>query len=441
MDEQKKKNEEDGEAADDELHWRKFFPAKKSIEELREIILSQEFYRIGSDVFGRALKPSHKMEGPPAVSALSPLTLTPERRAALYVNRYRIQEAGGQLTFEFPDLPEDEGGFSGTPATGKNARRLLLSMIAFCYGSNYLGTSTGEFTARDIFKFWGLKEAGGKDRANLRRTFLSIASGSIHIDNKRPGRARLHKVITFCSTAEIHGEGMDAKYVYHLNPSVLGDVTLTWIRCGELTPEQAKELGGFVPYPTRYLKEPLDQALDNLRLALLTHRWGRIVRADTVLFKWAKVEKSLAKKPDEAARVFHKLLTQAKKKGIIGKPESDKPQIRYDRVGAMRKGRTHPPLKSIKVTFTKPKGPRARRATPRLTERQRLIYEEIVEWISRPIHGTDLPPEKRVECFNAAILREGFKAVHGSYKIHGLAAHPSIAMFWRTISPPERRKA
>jgi len=384
-----------------------------------EIVIGNEHFLKQVDIFGRRLMRSDRVPG------------IFSNRAGRKVDRYRKAIASGQLTFDFDRIPEVAEG--NTPSVHSNVRRLYLTMLGF-NEKNPVGERGGTATFGEIFNLWGVRKPSAVDYDALQKYFLDLARCAVQYDNKRRGVERETWGFNLIEAWAI----TSGRLVWNFTEPALSPVTQLWLE-GELTPRKLGELGGAVFYPAKYLREPLPQHLDNIRCALLVHRYGRYVSFLTIMRDWAKVKADQFRKPDETVKLCRKWMQELKDRGVIGDYH-----IKYEWKGGgpLRKGRTYPPPTQVKVKFYK--RPRAK-ATPDLKPGDRKRLDEILEWLTRKnekgenIHGTTTRPSTIKETLESATARLGMPTVYRAYKEHATGAKPSPPKFWETLYPLGRR--
>jgi hypothetical protein len=367
--------------------------------------------------------------------------MTWERESAAE-RRYRKQTEAGQLVFDFaqiaPGRPQSEKFNTQLPSVHTNTRAMHWAMLFFTFQSCALKAADplgGTATARDFFDAFGIENPGGRDYDRLLKYFYSVATQTVQFDNMRPGKEHHQWGYAFVSWYDITGEGESMRFWWAYNPPAVSPVTIAWLK-GELTPELAAELGGYVEYPRRYLSEPLPAHLDNIRHSLLMHRWGRKVSYLTILKKWGRVPEAQLKRVAESADLAESYFTELKKHGVIGDYYTSVEQ----RAGRLREGQPVP-LRDRKVIFAKP-GNRSR-LTLEAPDRKR--FDEILEWLTRKdqrgdnVHGTTSRPVRIREQLEKAVLRYGMPRVYREYKTHGCGAKPSPPDFWNALYPQGRR--
>jgi hypothetical protein len=356
--------------------------------------------------------------------------------------RFRKQTEAGQLVFDFAEIAPGRPGAdrynTQTPSVHTNTRAMLWAMLFFTFQTKALNAADplgGTATARDFFDAFGVERPHGRDYDRLLKLFYAIATQSVRFDNMKKGEARQRWGYAFTNWYEITGEGEGMRFWWTFNPPAVSPVTVAFIK-DELTPELAAELGGYVSYPRRYLSEPLPAHLDNIRHALLTHRWGRKTSYLTILKKWGRVPEAQLNRVAESTALAESYFSDLKKHGVIGDYYTSVEQ----RASRLRKGQPAP-LRDRKVIFAKPG------ARTRLTLRgdARKQFDEILEWLTRlddrgnNIHGTATEPAKIREQLERAVRRHGMARVHREFLTYSRGAKPSPPEFWAALYPPERR--
>lgn len=385
---------------------------------LKNIPLDRKVYKQQQEVFGRRITPSYTLSR----------ARDSEGRAFA---QYTTKVGSGELTFRFlEDIIKQELGLETTeklPSLGRRGQKMWISMIYFARKQGE--GIQGNFTASELMRLWEVDPTKqGRAFADIRETFINLATLSTSFTNKRRGDDRAEWGFAFISSYYVKGEGKEARYFYSMTPEALG-MTEKWL-AGELTIEQIKHEGGYIGYPLSYIKsQEISEAEANFRDRLLAFKGGYTLKAYTILTDWLKLRPDLLRRQSYCHGLLREYLENAKVRGDISgytfevktfkdwknkwtitiyKPEATTMQLREARRG--------------EVIDYIPNG-----------QEQQALIDRVLEWMSRPIQNIKTPPSRLRTQITNTVARYGVPTITRIYNETANGAVPSVHAFWQEI--------
>ena len=235
---------------------------------------------------------------------------------------YSVKNSGHTLNYRFSKEKADalksllKVGKNESPFTlGLRGDRLWMSMIYFA-AKHYTGTTSGQFTMKELLEVWGC-EKSGQLYDDIKRTYLSLVSFVPAYHNNKEGDEAEVWGEPFVLKFSVKGRGENMVFSYTINPDAMG-ITAKWIaQKSGLEKEKLKE--GYISIPISELKESADPRYKNFikRVRLLMPGTVITVKFNTILAEWIMLGKDNLRRRELCHGLVLSFFRKAKEDGEI----------------------------------------------------------------------------------------------------------------------------